>query len=94
MDIGLWTVRQAQFIPNFLKPLSFAVIVAKDVDGVILPQPAVKLLEKFAPLRLGDLRFRRALRQRTEGVQVFKLRIAEFGLRNGFADFGIFSQFN
>ena len=55
--------------PDFLKPLPFAVVVAEDVDGVILPQPAVELLEKFPALRLGDLRFRRALGQRAEGVK-------------------------
>ena len=64
-----------QFLPDFLEPLPFAVVVAKDVDGVILPQPAVELLEKFAPLRLGNLRFRRALGQRTEGVQAAELRL-------------------
>ena len=58
-----------KFLPDFLKPLPLAVVVAKNVDGIILPQPAVKLLEKFAALRLGDLRFRRALGQRTEGVE-------------------------
>jgi hypothetical protein len=62
------------FLPNLLKPLALAVIVAKNVDGVVLPQPAVKLLEKFAPLRLGDLRFGRAIGQRTEGVERIKLQ--------------------
>ncbi len=80
-------LRQSEFIPNFLKPLPLAVVVAKDVDGVILPQPAVKLVEKFAALRLGDRRFGRTLGQRTEGVQVFKLRI-------GFAGLGGFNQLN
>ena len=70
--------RRTQFVPDFLKPLPLAVVVAENVDGVILPQPAVKLLEKFAPLRLGNLRFRRAFGQRTEGVQVFKLRMADW----------------
>ena len=71
------TPDHCQFLPNFLKPLPLAVVVAKDVDGIILPQPAVKLLEKFAALRLGDLRFRRALGQRTKGVE--RSKIAEWG---------------
>jgi hypothetical protein len=57
------------FFPDFLETLPFAVVVAKNVDGIILPQPAMKLLEKFAPLRLGDLRFLRALGQRTKGIE-------------------------
>ena len=39
------------------------------MDGVILPQPAVELIEKFAALGLGNLRFGRAFRQRTEGIE-------------------------
>ena len=61
--------RYIEFLPDFLKSLAFAVVVAKNVDGIILPQPAVKLLEKFAALRLGDLRFGRAFGQRTESVE-------------------------
>ena len=60
---------QPQLVPDFLEALPLAVVVAKNVDGVILSQPAVKLLEKFAPLDLGDLRFWRALRQRTKRLQ-------------------------
>ena len=92
MDFGLWTVRK--FVPNFGKPLALAVVVAKNVDGIILPQPAVKLLKKFAALRLGDLRFRRALGQRTEGVERIEFQIANFKLRIGFASFEAASQFN
>ena len=46
------------------------------MDGVILPQPAMQLLEKFAALRLGNLRFRRALGQRTEGIEGIEIQIA------------------
>ena len=44
------------------------------MNGVTLPQPAVKLVEKFAALRLGDLRFGRAFRQRTKGVERGEIR--------------------
>ena len=73
--------RSYEFRPDFLEPLALAVIVAEDVDGVILPQPAVDLLEEFAALRLGDWRFRRALGERTKGVERIKLWIADCGLR-------------
>ena len=69
--------RQTHFLPDFLKPLPLAVVVAKNVDGVALPQPAVKLLEKFVALRLGNRQFGRAFRQRTKGVERIKLRIAD-----------------
>ena len=79
---------KTMFLPDFPETLAFAVVVAENVDGIILPQPAMKLLEKFAPLRLGNLRFRRAFGQRTKGVKAFKLQIC-------FAGFGsIFAQFN
>src|ERR1017187_2903919 len=66
-----------EFHPNFRKPLAFAVVVAKDMDRVILPQPAVELLKKLAPLRLGDWRLRRTFGQRTERVERSKPRNAE-----------------
>ena len=46
------------------------------MDGVILPQPAVKLIEEFATLRLGDLRIGRAFAQRTKRVERGEDRIA------------------
>ena len=67
MDCGLWTV--ACFRPNFFKPPPLAVVVAEDVNGVTLPQPAVELVEKFAALRLGNLRIRRAFAKWTKGVE-------------------------
>ena len=67
---------KAVFFPNFREALLFAVVVAENVDGIILPQPAVKLLEKFATLRLGDLRFGRAFRQRTKASRLSKCRFA------------------
>ena len=74
-----------KFSPNLLKPLALAVVVAKDVNGIILPQPAMELLEKFAPLRLGNLRFGRALGERTKGVERSENRSVE--LRFGQLEF-------
>ena len=83
-----------EFRPNFLKALALAGVVAKNVHGIFLPQPAVHLRKKFAPLRLGNLRFWRALGQRTESVERIKFWIGGCGLRTGFAGFGFFSKFN
>ena len=74
-------VRKAVFFPDFHESLPLAVVVAENMNGIILPQPAVKLLEKFAPLRLGNLWFGRALGQRTKRVERIKFRIANFGFR-------------
>src|ERR1039457_129530 len=60
---------QAQFIPDFRETLPLAVVVAEDMNGVTLPQPAVELIEKFAALRLVDLRVGRAFAERTKGVE-------------------------
>ena len=85
MDSWLWTVRKTKFAPDFAEPLPFAFIVAEDVNGVILPQPAVDLLEKFPAQRLGNLRFGRALGERAERVERGKQRSAE--LRFGVLEF-------
>src|ERR1035437_5947256 len=58
---------QAQFIPDFHETLLLAVVVAEDMNGVTLPQPAVELVEKFAALRLGGLRVGGAFAERREG---------------------------
>jgi hypothetical protein len=50
-DSRPWT----QFIPDLGEPLAFAVVVAEDMDGVVLSQPAVQLVEELAALGLGDL---------------------------------------
>ncbi len=67
--VGPQSRRYTELFPDFLKALALAIVVAKDVDVVLLPEPAVKLLEKFTALRLGNLRFGRAFRQRTEGIK-------------------------
>src|SRR5271154_4609211 len=38
---------KTMFRPNFLETLALAVVITENVDGIILPQPAVQLLEKF-----------------------------------------------
>ncbi len=75
MDCGLWNC----FRPNFFKPLALAFVVAEDMDGVTLPQPAVELVEKFTPLRLGDLRVGRAVTQWTVGIEAVKARMMDGG---------------
>ena len=52
-----------------VKPLPLAVVVAEDMNRIVLAQPAVKLVEKFAALRLGNLRVGRAFAERTKGVE-------------------------
>jgi len=52
--------------------LAFAIVVAEDVNGVILAKPAMKLGKEFAPLRLGDLRFGRAFTERAESIEAGK----------------------
>src|SRR5882724_10130953 len=59
-DLYCRCIAETEFLPDFLKALPLAVVVAENVNRIILTQPAVKLLEKFASLRLGDLRLRRA----------------------------------
>jgi len=61
--------RYTEFFPDFLKALAFAVVVAENMNGIILSQPAVDLGKKFTALRFGDLRFRRAFAQRTKSVE-------------------------
>jgi hypothetical protein len=58
-----------EFRPDFPKPLQLAVIVAEDMNGMVLAEPAVKLVEEFTALHLGDLRVRRAFAERTKGVE-------------------------
>ena len=60
---------KTQLLPNFHEPLPLAVVVAEDVNGMVLAEPAVKLVEEFAALRLGDLWIRRAFAERTKGVE-------------------------
>ena len=58
-----------EFTPDFLKPLPLAVVVAEDMNGITVPQPAMELVEEFASLRLGDLWIRRAFAERTKGIE-------------------------
>ena len=61
--------RKTQFGPDFLEALTFTVVIAENLNRVILPQPAVHLVEKFTPLHLGDLGYWRAFGERTEGIE-------------------------
>ena len=47
-------IAQAVFPPNLLEALAFAVVVAEEMDGVVLARPALQLLEKLAALSGGD----------------------------------------
>ena len=58
-----------EFFPNLFEAAALAVVVAEEMDGVALAQPAVQLVKKFAPLRLGYLRLGGALGKGAEGVQ-------------------------
>ncbi len=74
MDFGLWThdfglrtldlglrAFKAIFLPDFPEALALAIIIAKHVDSVVLPQPAVQLGEELAPLRFRHRGFQRAV---------------------------------
>ena len=65
--------------PDFLEPLPLAVVVAKNMDGKALTRPPVKLREKFATLRFGNLRLGSTRTKRTEGVEG---RECKCGVRN------------
>ncbi len=94
-EIGdeLFVVGKTKLFPNFLEPLTFAVVVAENLDGKILPQPAVELREKFPALCLGDRWFRRALAERTKGFKRIQLQIERFASRTSFAGFRFVHQF-
>src|ERR1022692_448397 len=62
-------VAQSVLHPNLREPLPLAVVVAEDVNGVALPQPAVKLIKKFAPLHPGNLWIGHTFPERTIRVE-------------------------
>src|SRR5579862_4305274 len=62
-------ISQPVFPPNFLKTLPLAVVVAKQVQRCSLPQPAMQLAEKLLALRLGDVRFRSPVANRSKNFQ-------------------------
>src|SRR5579872_3176760 len=64
---------QSIFLPNLGKPLALAVIVAENVDCIILAQPAMELFEEFLPLGLGYLGIRSPAGQRAERFQALKV---------------------
>jgi aspartokinase-like uncharacterized kinase len=46
---------EAVVVPDFEEALTFAVVVADDVDGVVLAKPPVQLMKEIAALDFGDL---------------------------------------
>ena len=61
--------------PDLLETLAFTVVIAKHVYFRTLAQPAMQLIEEFPPLRLGDLRFRRAIDLRAERFETREERL-------------------
>src|SRR5213594_2512836 len=66
------------------------------MDGIVLAQPAVKLIEKLSTLRLGDLRIGRALDDGPERLEASETRPGKFRRRTwdlGFwiLDFGLWT---
>ena len=68
LGVGLWTFK-AVFAPDFDEALALAVVVAEDMNTVVLAKPAVELGEEFAALGLGHLRLRGAVGERAEGIE-------------------------
>ena len=63
----LWT--RAHFLPDFLESLPFAVVVAEDMDGMVLAQPAVELAKEFTALRARRFAVRACGRSKAETPQ-------------------------
>src|ERR1051325_4167636 len=62
-------VFEAVFAPDLAESLALAVVVAEELNGIALSEPAVELVEEFPALSLGNLRFRGSLGQRPECVK-------------------------
>src|SRR5262245_56515504 len=67
------STRQAVLFPDLHEPLPFTIIVAKQVQVVILPQPAMDLREKLFSLGLRNLWFGRTVAQGTECLEVLQI---------------------
>ena len=63
------------FLPDFAEALAFAVVIAKYLHSVPLPQPAMHLFKELAALQFGNVEFRGAIGDRPEGVEAGKPRI-------------------
>ena len=86
--------RAMNVFPHLLKSLPLAVVIAKNMDRHVLPQPAMQLLEKLPALRLRHLQFRRTLTQRPERIQRFKLRKRHIARRIHFGNLYLSGQFH
>ncbi len=69
-DRGLF---KTVFLPNLLETLAFAVVVAEDLDVVVLAQPAMQLGEELASLSFGHMRFGSVPGDGTKSVEVLEL---------------------
>ena len=69
-----WRLGQAILFPNFLEALALPFIVAKDMDGITLAQPAMQLIEESASLLFGHLRVRRSPAQWAKSIQALELQ--------------------
>jgi hypothetical protein len=56
-------------VPDLEEPLTFAVVVADDVDGVVLAEPSVQLVKEIAALDFGDLWIGHVIGDGPKGVQ-------------------------
>ena len=53
MHPQLFVGRKPEFLPNLREALALAVVVAKNVDEIILPQPAVEIGWRLGPASQG-----------------------------------------
>src|SRR5271163_2167248 len=73
-------VSQSVLPPDFLEPLPFAVIIAKQMHRVLLPQPTMKLSKEFPPLRFRDMRLRTMVPYRSKHFQPLEPQRRMLGL--------------
>ena len=71
--------RPSRIPPNLLEALPLAVVVAEEMDRVVLPQPAMDLGEELLALRLGDVRFRAAVANGAKYLQALPSHWRRFG---------------
>src|SRR5437762_223875 len=83
MILQIFLFCETVLLPNLLKPLPLAVIVAKNMHRIILSQPTMQLREKFTALRLSHVRLRLALRQRAECIQTLEVRSGQCEIGTG-----------
>jgi hypothetical protein len=82
--VGRGGACQAILFPDFHEALALAIVVAKQVNLVVLSQPAMNLGKKILSLGVGDLRFRRTLGEGAESLKAPQIPRARFSLRPSF----------